>query len=683
MFGRLRFIWKFTLLSGLIPVAVVIIVAASLMGASTLKAEYDNLYGFMLIPITNIDQASLHMKNISADLTALGSLSTAESESKSLIAHLQVEDQKMMDIITRYEEEWVTTSSPEFTAILASLGKSGLQTDEVGALEQFHTAYTSYEAQRDAILAGDEIDTSVLSSAVESMDSSMSKLVEVNLLFAELSNASAQNSIEQMRINVLGAGILISILGLGIAILMTRSVVGPLAIITKAAQNMAAGDLNQQLSEKTKQKIRGLKDEVGEVANALVQTHSYMTEMAETAHRISQGDLTVEVQPRSNQDRLGMAFAGMVVKLRGTVTQISDSAAELKSASDQLAQAANQAGEATNQVATTIQQVAKGTAAQTESVTRTSESIEQMNQAIGRVAQGAQEQSVAAEKAATLTAQIAASIQAVASSSQAGAQGSENAATIAQDGAEKVSAAVHGMEIIKQKVDLSASKVNEMGHRSNQIGVIIETIDDIAGQTNLLALNAAIEAARAGEHGKGFAVVADEVRKLAERASSATKEIAGLVRNIQATVGDAVAAMEEGAVEVEQGVVRANESGQALNSVLRAVQDVNQQVVHISKEAQQMSALANELLAASDAVSEVVQENTAVTEEMAAGSIEVASAIDSIAAVGEENSAAVEEVSASTEEMSAQVEEVSGSAQNLAVMAKVLGETVNQFILGR
>jgi methyl-accepting chemotaxis protein len=308
-------------------------------------------------------------------------------------------------------------------------------------------------------------------------------------------------------------------------------------------------------------------------------------------------------------------------------------------------------------------------------------SVEQLRRAIENVSDGAQAQAEAVSKMASLTGSLSSSIEKVAGNANAVSVESNNAANAARDGSSTVVETVQGMESIREKVGYSAKKVQEMGDRSDQIGAIVETIDDIASQTNLLALNAAIEAARAGEHGKGFAVVADEVRKLAERSSSATKEIGSLIKGIQQTVAEAVTAMKESAAEVETGVERASLAGNALDNILKASEAVNHQAQQAADAVAQMGALANELVAAADDVSAIVEENTAATEEMAAGSTEITQSIDNIASVSQENSASVEEVSASAEEMSAQVEEVTASAQSLSEMAAMLQETVNKFKL--
>jgi methyl-accepting chemotaxis protein len=471
------------------------------------------------------------------------------------------------------------------------------------------------------------------------------------------------------------------LLAVSLGVIISRSISTPLSILTGALLNLQHGDLNRDMTDAHRTLMTERNDEIGLAGKAEAQTGRYLREMADLATRISEGDLTMDVVAKNEKDELGHAFIQMVSSLRKSVGQVAESAGSLGAASSQLTQAANQASEAVTQIASTIQQVAAGNNQQTQSVNQTASSVEQMSRAIEDVAKGAQEQATAINKASALTAQISQSVEQVSGNAQAVTHDSAEASRAAKDGSKTVLETIHGMESIKTKVDLSAQKVQEMGARSDQIGAIVETIEDIASQTNLLALNAAIEAARAGEHGKGFAVVADEVRKLAEKSAGATKEIGALVKDIQRTVNEAVVAMSESAREVETGVVKANESGQALESITRAADAVFKQADQAAKAANQMKSAVSELVEVVESVSAVVEENTASTEQMAANANEVTQAVENIASVSEENSASAEEVSASSEEMSAQVEEVTASAAALEEMAQVLQDVVSQFKL--
>jgi methyl-accepting chemotaxis protein len=491
-------------------------------------------------------------------------------------------------------------------------------------------------------------------------------------IVAENANTLADQTTNKNNIINMILGFVSIVIGITGTLLITLSITVPIQKIRHISEELAIGnvDVNFDIHQK---------DEIGALANAFRQLIEHIKETADHMVALSDGDLTQDVQPKSEKDVLGKANKIMVEKLRKTIESISVNAIDVDLSAQNLAEAANQSGYATTQIATTFQEIAKSTQKQTESVTQASTNIEQMVQTIDGVAKGAQEQASAVGKSSTVTALLSNTIERVSNNAAAVSQGAAQASLAATEGSKTMEKTINGMQRIKEKVDISAQKVQDMGERSAEISTILKTIDEIASQTNLLALNAAIEAARAGEHGKGFAVVADEVRKLAERSSSATQEIGSLITNIQETVNQAVAAMDEGSAEVNSGVRDAQDAGMALTEILEAVEEVLKQAEMAAQAAEEMNAASQELVESVDIVSSVVEENTAATEEMAASSSEVLNSIENIASISEENSAAVEQVSASAEEMTAQVEEVSASAQELRDMSQKFLEVVSQF----
>ena len=241
----------------------------------------------------------------------------------------------------------------------------------------------------------------------------------------------------------------------------------------------------------------------------------------------------------------------------------------------------------------------------------------QLNATAEQIATGAEEVAAQAATVATAGEEMSATSGDIAQNCQMAAEGARRASQTASNGAEVVEKTVAVMGQIAEKVQESARTVESLGVRSDQIGAIIGTIEDIADQTNLLALNAAIEAARAGEQGRGFAVVADEVRALAERTTRATKEIGEMIKAIQKETKGAVGAMEQGVLQVAAGTTEAARSGEALRDILAQVNEVAMQVNQIATAAEEQTATTGEISSNMMQITEVVQQTSQGAHESA------------------------------------------------------------------
>ncbi len=270
------------------------------------------------------------------------------------------------------------------------------------------------------------------------------------------------------------------------------------------------------------------------------------------------------------------------------------------SSKDEIAEASSWFNQFIEKIQVIISQVANNS-------TQLASAATQLHATSEQIATGAEEVACQTSTVATASEEMAATSSDIAQTCHHAADSAKMASTAAENGSAVVQSTVRGMQKITQRVQETAKTVESLGARSDQIGAIIGTIEDIADQTNLLALNAAIEAARAGEQGRGFAVVADEVRALAERTTKATKEIGDMIKSIQQETKAAVHAMEEGVREVAIGTEEAEKSGRALAEILEQISSVNQQVAQIATAAEEQTATTNEITNNIQQVTEVVQ----------------------------------------------------------------------------
>lgn len=293
-----------------------------------------------------------------------------------------------------------------------------------------------------------------------------------------------------------------------------------------------------------------------------------------------EGDLTKRVPVHGSDEisTLGGYFNMFIEKLQKMISKVAHVTDKVASASVELS--------------ATAEEISKGTDTLTSRASQTAAAVEEMNATVSQVAQNS-------GKAATLA---------------------QETVKTAKDGGSVVSDTISGMQQLSDAVSSSATIISELGKSSDQIGEIVRVIEDIADQTNLLALNAAIEAARAGEQGRGFAVVADEVRKLAERTTKATKEIGDMIRQIQQDTRGAVESMQQGTVKVTSGVDLVNRTGEALSRIVEMVSESADMIRQIAVASEEQSVATQQIANDIENVAKVTKESASGANESAKAS---------------------------------------------------------------
>lgn len=336
------------------------------------------------------------------------------------------------------------------------------------------------------------------------------------------------------------------------------------------------------------------------LSNPLHRLTKHVGEVAEGDFRNTE----IIVQNHDEIGELAMSISKMTTNLRTMIDKVSNASMQVAATSEELSASSEQTSLAVEQVAVSIQEVAHGSESQVAETLKANELVAHISKEV----------SVLNDHVRHVT------------------SAAENTSRLANDGVGVVEEAIERIHLIQEETALTATVVNELGNKSTEIGEMVSMITNVAEQTNLLALNAAIEAARAGEHGKGFAVVADEVRKLAEQSAQAASKVNHLIMEIREEIEESVDAINKGNLSVEEGIRLVNEAGTSFRIIASAVNGVTKDITEVADGVQQITINTNSIVETIDLTTEIAEQSADHTQTIAAAAEQQTASIEEIAA---------------------------------------------------